>query len=107
MLREFARAKVNLTLDVLSKRSDGYHEVSSILQMLEMSEEVALKKISRGISLKIDATKISGGETVPCDEKNLAWRAALEVQKFCGKDLGVAIELTKKIPAAAGLGGAT
>lgn len=104
MLTELARAKVNLTLDVLSKRADGYHEVSSILQMLELSEEVELKKFS-GISLKLDATKIPGGETVPHDEKNLAWRAAVEVQKFCGKNLGVAIELVKKIPAAAGLGG--
>ena len=104
MLTEYARAKVNLTLDVLSKRADGYHEVSSILQMLELSEEVELKKFS-GISLKLDATKIPGGETVPHDEKNLAWRAAVEVQKFCGKNLGVAIELVKKIPAAAGLGG--
>jgi len=94
-----------LTLDVLSKRADGYHEVSSILQMLELSEEVELKKFSGGISLKVDATKIPGGETVPHDEKNLAWRAAVEVQKFCGKNLGVAIELVKKIPAAAGLGG--
>ena len=105
MLKEFARAKVNLTLDVLSKRADGYHEVSSILQMLELCEEVELKKNSRGIILKVDATKISGGETVPHDEKNLAWRAAEEVQKFCGKNLGVAISLVKKIPAQAGLGG--
>lgn len=104
-MKELARAKVNLTLDVLSKRADGYHEVSSILQMLEMSEEVELKKLSGGISLKIDATKIPGGETVPADEKNLAWRAAVEVQKFCRKNLGVAIEIVKKIPAAAGLGG--
>ena len=105
MLKEFARAKVNLTLDVLSKRADGYHEVSSILQMLELCEDVELKKISRGITLTLDATKISGGETVPHDEKNLAWRAAVEVQKFCGKNLGVAIDLVKKIPAQAGLGG--
>lgn len=105
MLTELARAKVNFTLDVLSKRADGYHEVSSILQMLELSEEVELKKFSGGISLKMDATKIPGGETIPHDEKNLAWRAAVEVQKFCGKNLGVAIELVKKIPAAAGLGG--
>ena len=94
-----------MTLDVLSKRADGYHEVSSILQMLELSEEVELKKFSSGINLKIDATKIPGGETVPHDEKNLAWRAAEEVQKFCGKNLGVAIRIVKKIPAAAGLGG--
>ena len=105
MLREVARAKINLTLDILGVRADDYHEVSMILQMIELADEVELKKISSGIDLKMDATKIIGGENLPADEKNLAWRAAIEFQRFCGKSLGVAIELTKKIPAAAGLAG--
>ena len=100
MLRELARAKVNLTLDILGVRADGYHEVSMIMQTIELADEVTLKKFSGTISLKVD-----GGKNIPTDEKNLAWRAAEEVQKFVGKNLGVAIKLTKKIPAAAGLGG--
>ena len=105
MLKEFARAKINLTLDILGVRADGYHEVAMILQTIELADELELKKISGGVNLKMDASGIVGGENIPTDEKNLAWRAALEVQKFCGKNLGVAIELEKKIPAAAGLAG--
>ena len=105
MLKEFARAKVNLTLDILGSRADGYHEVSMIMQTIELCDELELEKISGGVELFMDATKIPGGETIPTDEKNLAWRAALEFQKFCGKNFGVSISLTKKIPAAAGLAG--
>ena len=105
MLNEFARAKINLTLDITGIRADGYHEVSMILQTIELADDVTLKKISGGVSLAMDATKIIGGEKIPTDEKNLAWKAAIAFQKFCGKDLGVAIELVKKIPAAAGLAG--
>lgn len=105
MLREMARAKINLTLDILGVRADGYHEVSMIMQTIELADEVTLKKISGGVELRMDATGIIGGENIPSDEKNLAWIAAVEFQKFCGKDLGVAIELVKKIPAAAGLAG--
>lgn len=100
MLREIARAKVNLTLDILGVRADGYHEVSMILQTIELADELELKKISGGVELMMN-----GGENIPADERNLAWRAAVEFQKFCGKDLGVSISLTKKIPSAAGLAG--
>ena len=105
MLKELARAKINLTLDILGVRADGYHEVSMIMQTIELADEVELEKISGGISLAMDATKIQGGENIPTDERNLAWKAAIEFQKFCGKNFGVAIRLTKKIPAAAGLAG--
>ena len=100
MLRELARAKVNLTLDILGVRADGYHEVSMIMQTIELADELELKKISGGVELMM-----SGGENIPKDERNLAWRAAVEFQKFCGKDFGVSISLTKKIPSAAGLAG--
>lgn len=105
MLKELARAKINLTLDILGVRADGYHEVSMIMQTIDLADELTLEKIAGGVTLATDATGIAGGETIPNDERNLAWKAAVEVQKFCGKDLGVAIELTKKIPAAAGLAG--
>ncbi|MBR2774638.1 MAG: 4-(cytidine 5'-diphospho)-2-C-methyl-D-erythritol kinase [Selenomonadaceae bacterium] len=105
MLKELARAKINLTLDIKGLRTDGYHEVSMIMQTIDFADELELKKISGGVSLKMDATQIIGGELIPTDERNLAWRAALEFQKFCGKSLGVSISLTKRIPAAAGLAG--
>lgn len=100
MLKELARAKINLSLDILGLRADGYHEVAMLMQTIELADEVALRKISDGVHLTVD-----GGKNIPSDEKNLAWRAAIEVQKFCGRALGVAIALKKNIPSAAGLGG--
>ena len=100
MVREFARAKINLTLDILGTRADGFHEVEMIMQELELADTVTLEKIPSGIELSV-----TGGENIPTDEKNLAYRAAVEVCKACGKNLGVAIDLQKKIPSAAGLGG--
>ncbi len=99
MVKELARAKINLTLDILGLRADGYHEVSMILQTIELADELTLSK-SDAVSLTVD-----GGSNVPSDERNLAWRAALELQKFCGKNFGVAIRLKKNIPVAAGLAG--
>ncbi len=99
MIKEFARAKINLTLDILGTRADGFHEVEMIMQSVALADIVALEKNS-GIELKV-----AGAENIPTDEKNLAYRAAVEVSKFCGKNLGVTINLTKKIPAAAGLAG--
>lgn len=100
MVREFARAKINLTLDILGTRADGFHEVEMIMQALELADIVELEKIPRGVELTV-----TGGENIPTDEKNLAYRAALEVSNTLGKNLGVSISLTKKIPSAAGLGG--
>ena len=78
MLKEVARAKINLTLDIKGLRADGYHEVSMIMQTIELADELELKKISSGVELSMN-----GGENIPTDERNLAWRAALEFQKFC------------------------
>ena len=100
MVREFAQAKINLTLDILGTRADGFHEVEMIMQALELSDVLDLEKISRGVELNV-----AGDASIPTDEKNLAYRAALEVQKTCGENLGVVINLVKKIPAAAGLAG--
>lgn len=105
MIKEFARAKINLTLDILGKREDNFHEVEMIMQSLELADVLQLEKISDGIKFSMNAEKIFGGENIPADEKNLAYRAILELEKVCGKKFNVAINLQKKIPAAAGLGG--
>ena len=105
MLTEFARAKINLTLDIAGVRDDGYHEVSMIMQSIKLADELILKKIPHGITFSMDATRIVGGETIPIDARNLAWRAAAAFCDFCGKNFGVAINLLKKIPVAAGLAG--
>ncbi len=105
MIKEFARAKINLTLDILRKREDNFHEVEMIMQSLELADVLEMEKISDGIKFSMNAEKIIGGEKIPADEKNLAYRAVLELEKVCGKKFNVAINLQKNIPAAAGLGG--
>lgn len=100
MIKEFARAKINLSLDLLGKRDDGFHEIETIMQSLELADEVEISEIESGIKLQVDSA-----ENVPVDEKNLAWKAAVAVSKYCGENFNVAINLTKKIPSAAGLAG--
>ena len=105
MVKEFARAKINLTLDILKRRDDGFHEIEMIMQTLELADEVELCAIKSGVEFNMDASQIDGGENIPTDETNLVWRAVLAVNEYCKKDFGVSINLVKKIPAAAGLGG--
>ena len=105
MTMEFGRAKINLTLDILGVRPDGYHEMEMIMQTVELADRIELKKIPEGIIFKMDATEIFGGETIPTDEKNLAYRAAKAFNETAGKNFGVEIFLHKKVPAAAGLAG--
>jgi len=90
-----AWAKINLTLDVLGKREDGYHELSSVMQMIDLCDTLVIEKTgAAGIKLSCDLPGL------PVDEGNLVYRAA----KLLYAD-GVSIELRKKIPVAAGLGG--
>ena len=94
-----AYAKINLALEVLGKRPDGFHEVSMIMQAVSLHDTVTLTLQSDGITLACDHAGL------PCDSGNLAFRAALLVQQECGVDKGVHIELEKRIPLAAGLAG--
>ncbi|MBR1397200.1 MAG: 4-(cytidine 5'-diphospho)-2-C-methyl-D-erythritol kinase, partial [Selenomonadaceae bacterium] len=100
-----ANAKINLTLDILGTREDGYHEVEMILQSIELADNIELAKMDSGIKLEMDASAVSGGETLTVNENNLAYRAAKAVIDYCKLDNGIFIRLTKKIPIAAGLAG--
>ncbi len=94
-----ANAKINLTLDILGKRSDGYHEVEMVMQSVGLFDTVRLERQQTGISLQLDV------QGLLADETNLAWKAArlyLDVYKIQG---GVSIEIEKRIPIAAGLAG--
>ncbi|MBQ5501766.1 MAG: 4-(cytidine 5'-diphospho)-2-C-methyl-D-erythritol kinase, partial [Selenomonas sp.] len=94
-----ANAKINLTLDILGKRPDGYHEVAMVMQTVGLHDTLTLEKREQGISLNINVPWLKA------DEKNLAWRAAALVQEEFGLTGGVHIELIKRIPVAAGLAG--
>ena len=98
-----ANAKINLTLDILGTREDGYHEVAMIMQEISLHDTLSMGKINQGISLTIVIEGQQG--TLPADESNLSWKAAALVQKEYNLQEGVEIHLTKRIPMAAGLAG--
>lgn len=98
---EPAYAKVNLTLDVLGKRPDGYHDLKSVMQTISMRDDIELQ-IGTGKPWSLSCDK----EGIPCDERNLAWKAAKVYCEAMGKDPdGIHIHITKRIPSEAGLGG--
>ena len=98
-----ANAKINLTLDILGTREDGYHEVAMIMQEISLHDTLSMGKINQGISLTIAIEGQQG--TLSADESNLCWKAAALVQKEYNLQEGVEIHLTKRIPMAAGLAG--
>ncbi len=95
-----AMAKVNLGLDVLRKREDGYHDLRMVMQSVEVYDRIRLRVTERpGIRLETDLSSL------PADEGNLAYRAAkLLMEEFQVRE-GLSIELEKHIPVAAGLAG--
>ena len=96
-----ARAKLNLTLDVLGKRPDGYHDLRMVMQSVALADTLTVE-IGTGEGLKV-CTNLS---FLPSNERNLAAAAALAFQSATGRDLnGVAIAIEKHIPVCAGMGG--
>ncbi len=100
MLYEKAPAKINLTLDVLHKRPDGFHEVEMIMTTVDLADRIWLRPTENG-KIIIKASE----RHVPNDRKNLAYQAAELLQIECGITNGVEITLEKSIPVAAGLAG--
>ncbi len=94
-----APAKINLYLRVLGKRSDGYHDIESIMLPVSLYDRIELEDTSGGVQLWCDHPQLQIGE------RNLALRAACAMQAIASTDLGVKIKLYKHIPLAAGLGG--
>ena len=96
-----APAKVNTMLRVVARREDGFHDLRLVLVPLSLADEIELCPIERGIELSIDGQMDAG----MAGEKNLCWRAAALMREEAGLAGGVRIELTKRTPVAAGLGG--
>jgi 4-diphosphocytidyl-2-C-methyl-D-erythritol kinase len=97
---EKAPAKINLLLDVLHKRQDGYHEVEMIMTMVDLADRIEMQELPR------DTIIISSqAGYIPLDEKNLAFQAARLIKDRYDVKQGVYIHLDKKIPVAAGLAG--
>ena len=95
-----AYAKINIGLDVLRRRPDGYHEVRMIMQTVDICDDLVFEKTAQpGITLQTDRKEL------PVDGSNLICRAAELLFREKGIDGGVRITLTKRIPVAAGMAG--
>ncbi|MGL4791812.1 MAG: 4-(cytidine 5'-diphospho)-2-C-methyl-D-erythritol kinase, partial [Anaerotignaceae bacterium] len=95
-----SRAKINLTLDVVRRRKDGYHELEMIMQTLQLYDSIYIRETDTGkIELKTNLCYL------PVDEKNIAYKAAQIMMEKFNIEKGVYIQITKRIPVAAGLAG--
>lgn len=100
-LYEGAFAKINLTLDVLGKREDGYHDLKSVMQTISIRDDIEID-IDTGKPWELQCSN----EEVPTDSRNLAWKAAEVFFAATGLSCdGLSIRITKRIPMQAGLGG--
>ena len=99
MVSILGRAKINLTLDILGLREDGYHEIATVMQSLALADTLTLTQQKEGITLRVDLPGLEA------DERNLAHRAAALIMNECGVRGGVHIDIVKRIPVAAGLAG--
>lgn len=94
-----AYAKINLTLDVVGKRADGYHDLETIMQSVDLWDRIILKEIDEGIELE---SNIQG---FPHGKANIAWRAARLIKDEFKISKGIHIYIDKNIPMEAGLAG--
>ena len=95
-----ARAKINLGLDVVGKRPDGYHEVRMVMQMLQLHDQVWIERVKEpGIRIETNLSFL------PTDDRNIAYRAADLLMTKYGIREGVKIRIDKHIPVAAGMAG--
>ncbi len=92
-------AKLNLFLEVINKRRDGYHNILTVFERINLFDYILIEKAPRGVEIFSDSREL------PLDKSNLAYKAAMLFSRYLKKDLGVKIRIFKNIPLAAGLGG--
>lgn len=92
-------AKINLFLEVVARRPDGFHEIESVLQLVDLCDQVHLARKPRGIRVSVS------GADLPSGGGNLAYKAAALFMEAAGLRDGIHIRLEKRIPVAGGLGG--
>jgi 4-diphosphocytidyl-2-C-methyl-D-erythritol kinase len=94
-----AYAKLNLSLDVGERRDDGYHEMTMIMQTATLCDDVRIERAGEGF------TCLTNLRYIPCDERNLAAKAAREFFAAAGLSGGAKLTVTKRIPVGSGMGG--
>lgn len=101
--KENAYAKINLHLDVVKKRDDGFHEIKTVMHTVSLADVVTVAvSPARELSVKLS---VDGAIFLPTDSKNLAYRAAVLFFERLGVNAEVNIKLVKRIPVSAGLAG--
>lgn len=100
-VRICAPAKINLILRVLDRRSNGYHNLWSLMQTVALEDELRFQVRADSTELSLKCDEVS----LPTDRRNLVWSAAALVLDRAGLQVGLDVEITKRIPLAAGLGG--
>ena len=101
ILKTSVPAKINLWLEVIRKREDGYHDLSSLMLPVSVFDTISLEVLPESASMTLSCTS----PEIPVDERNLAWRAAELFLEKSGRKAGIHIALEKHIPSGAGLGG--
>ena len=99
-------AKINLALDVTGKLPNGYHEIESVFQTIGLYDEISVELTDSGIELTCEKPDISAfADDIPCDERNIAYKAAKKFIDDNNLDTGCRICIKKGIPSQAGMGG--
>jgi 4-diphosphocytidyl-2-C-methyl-D-erythritol kinase len=101
-------AKINLFLEVLGRRPDGFHEIETLLTAISLYDTLRLTANETGdIRLTCRWAAPAAGDAIPAGPENLAWRSVALLRERAGVERGAELQLIKRIPAAAGLGGAS
>jgi 4-diphosphocytidyl-2-C-methyl-D-erythritol kinase len=98
-IRVFAPAKLNLYLDVLGKRPDGFHNIETIFEKIDLKDEIIIKEKGKGLKVKATPSDCSQGR------ENIVYKATRALFKEAKVKLNLDIEIKKRIPVSAGLGG--
>ncbi len=94
-----ANAKINLALDVLSRREDGYHEIRTIMQEISLCDKLIFEEIKSGVEITTNNNKL------PIDENNLVCKAYKKMAEIANTKTGIRVKIIKNIPLSAGLAG--
>jgi 4-diphosphocytidyl-2-C-methyl-D-erythritol kinase len=92
-------AKLNLRLDVLGKRSDGYHDLLMLMERVNLEDEIEIRVVEKALSVNCDDPAIPDGEG------NIVFRAVKEILAYSSRNIGVEVSIKKRIPIASGMGG--
>lgn len=105
-MRVKTAAKINLALDVTGKLPNGYHTIESVFQTVGLYDEVSVELTEVGIELGCEVPEeFASADPIPCDERNIAYKAAKLFFEENGMDCGCRIHIKKGIPSQAGMGG--